>query len=672
MAELLTWGIIGTGGIARTFAKGLLTSKTGELVAVASRRLESAQQFGGDFLPTGDILRLGSYEDLLACPRVRAVYIATPHPLHAIWAVRAAQAGKHVLCEKPLTLNFADAMQVMEAPHEHSVPLMEAFMYRCHPLLRRLVDLLREKAIGDVRMIQAFFGFQSGLNYEKRLLNNELGGGGILDVGCYPVSLARLVAGVAAGQEFLDPVEVRGCGHVGARSRVDEYALATLKFPNDIVAGVGTAVQCNMDNGVRIYGSTGKIHIPELWVPSEKGNKIIVHRYGKDTQEIVVEAPANVYTLEADTFAAAVQAGKREAAWPAMRWKDTLGNMKTLDQWRAAIGVVYENEKPPNRTLPIDGRPLCVRKDQRMEYGAIPGVSKPVSRLVMGVDKVGISNFPMAAAMFDDYFQRGGNAFDSAYIYGGDGGCEKALGHWIKSRNIREKVVLLDKGAHTPNCYPEALTRQLLESLRRLQTDYVDIYMMHRDNPDVPVDEFVEVLNEHKRAGRISAFGGSNWTLQRLRAFNDYASAKGLTGFCAVSNNFSLARMIQPPWGGCVASSDGEWRVWLEKEQFVLMPWSSQARGFFTDRAAPDQTSDQELARCWYSPDNFQRQQRARELAKQKEVAPIVIALAYVLCQPFPTFPLIGPAQVEETRSSFEALQVKLTPDELKWLNLEA
>ncbi len=670
MERVLQWGIIGAGRIAGTFAKGLLASKTGVLVGVASRQLESAQRFGSDFLAGRSVRRFGGYDQLLAWPQTQAVYIATPHPMHAQWAIRAARAGKHVLCEKPLTLNFADAMQVVEAARENGVTLMEAFMYRCHPVIRRLTELLRDKAIGELRMIEAYFGFQAGAVYESRILKNELGGGGILDVGCYAVSLARLAAGVAAGREFLDPVEVLAVGHIGPRSGVDEYTFATLKFPNAVVASVGTAVQCQMDNEVRLYGSEGQIHVPAPWVPPEKGNKIILQRAGQPGEDILIDAPANVYTLEADTFAAAVNAGQQQAAWPAMTWADTLGNMKTLDRWRTALGLRYEQEKPENRSAPLHGSPLTVRPKNLMQYGTIAGVSKPVARLVFGVDKVGLSGFPMAAAMFDDYFERGGNAFDTAWLYGG-GDMEKALGHWLKTRGIREQTVILDKGAHTPDCYPEAITRQLRESLERLQTDYLDIYMMHRDNPDVPVGEFVEVLNEHRRAGRMRAFGGSNWTLARVQAFNDYARAKGLTPFAAVSNNFSLARMIHPPWKGCISSSDPEARAWLEKEQFPLMAWSSQARGFFTQRAAPDKISDQELVRCWYSPDNFQRQQRAQELAARKGVTPIVIALAYVLCQPFPTFALIGPAVIEETRESFKALQVQLAREELRWLNLE-
>jgi aryl-alcohol dehydrogenase-like predicted oxidoreductase len=272
--------------------------------------------------------------------------------------------------------------------------------------------------------------------------------------------------------------------------------------------------------------------------------------------------------------------------------------------------------------------------------------------------------------MFDDFFERGGNCFDTAYIYS-SGACERMLGQWIKNRDLREQVVILDKGAHTPNCDPESLTSQHLQSLERLQTEYVDMYMLHRDNPAIPVGEFISVLNEHKNAGRMRVFGASNWSIERVAEANRWAAGHGMAGFSAISNNFSLARMIEPVWAGCIAASDAQSRAWLTEQQMPLMPWSSQARGFFTGRAHPEELFDAELVRCWHSGDNFQRLERVSELARQRGALPISIALAYVLCQPFPTFPLIGPRQLSETRTSFQGLDIELTPRDLRWLNLE-
>jgi len=655
------WGILSTGAISRAFAEAAPHSTTGHLVAVASRDAATAKKFVADYnIPRS----YGRYEDLLADPEIQAVYISTPHPLHAEWAIKAAQAGKHILCEKPIALNQPDAMTIVAAAREHNVFLMEAFMYRCHPQTAKLIELLRAKTIGDVRVIQATFSFQAGFNAESRLFKNSLGGGGILDVGCYPVSMSRLIAGAATGTDFANPTEVKGVGHLG-ETGVDEWTTAVLKFPGDILAQVTTCVVINQENVVRIFGTTGRITLPNPWLANRKtaeAVKIIVHLNGKEPTEINIPVSVTSYALEIDTVGRAILAGQTQAPTPAMTWQDTLGNMQTLDRWRDSIGLVYDAEKPAN----FPRRTLRVRPKHTMTYGHVAGIQQPISHVVLG--GMEMPNLPRTAVLCDDFFERGGNCFDTAHIYGG-GVPEKFLGHWVRNRDVRKEIVIIGKGAHTPWCDPVNLTRQLNESLERMQTDYVDIYIMHRDNLAVPVGEFVDVLNQHLQAGKCRAFGGSNWSLKRVQAANDYARQHGLTGFAAVSNNFSLARMVDPVWGGCIASSDADSRAWFAKTQTALFAWSSQARGFFTDRA--DRRDDAEMVRCWFSDDNFERRQRAYELAQKRGVAPINIALAYVLRQPFPTFALIGPLNLDELHSSLPGLQVTLTPEELRWLNLE-
>lgn len=658
----LGWGIIGTGAIAKAFAKGLKESKTGELLAVGSRNIETANKFGDEF---GVARRYGKYEDLLSDSSVEAVYIAVPHPLHAEWAIKTADAGKHVLCEKPLTLNHAEAMAVVEAARRSNVFLMEAFMYRCHPQTAKLVELVKSRTIGDVRLIQATFSFKAGWNPESRLLKNALGGGGILDVGCYTTSMSRLVAGAAGGKLFEDPVSVAGAGHVGTTC-VDEYAAAVLKFENGIIAQCATGILLSQDSVVRIYGTEGDILVPSPWFCSREAGEstIIVRRHGeKAPREVVVKSERGLYSFEADAVASYLK--ERQA--PFMSWADTLGNMKTLDRWRAAIKMTYEAEKAEAWAMPVDRRPLKVRPGGKMKYVRIEGVGMPVSRLVMGT--MSPQTVPEAFVLYDDFFARGGNCFDTAYIYGG-GTSERLIGQWMKNRDLRDKVIVVDKGGHTPFCHPEGITAQLKESLERLQTDYIDVHLLHRDNAEVPVGEFVDVLNEHQRAGRIRAFGVSNWTLDRVEAANAYAKKKRLAGIVALSNNFSLASMVNPVWAGTYACSDPGSRERLVRMKMPVLAWSSQARGFFA-RGNPDDRSDAELARAWYSDDNFERLKRARELSRKRGCEPINIALAYVLCHPLNVLPLIGPATIAETVSSFHALEIELTPDEVRWLNLE-
>ncbi|HTZ19243.1 MAG TPA: Gfo/Idh/MocA family oxidoreductase [Opitutaceae bacterium] len=342
MSTLLNWGILSTGNIAGTYAKGVARSQTGRVVAVASRELAKARAFAAEHR----IERAhGSYEALLADPGVQAVYIATPHPQHLEWVMRTALAGKHVLCEKPMTMNLAEARTAAEACRASGVLFMEAFMYRCHPQTAKIVELIRDGALGRVELVQATFSYNRPFDPAHRVFNKALGGGGILDVGCYPVSLSRLVAGAAGGQPFLDPEHVDGVARIHPQSATDVYAAATLGFANGIIAQVSGGIGLWQERVARIYGSEGWLHVPEPFILDFDGgdSKLILHRHGASApEEIVVTAPP-LYTTEADAFGRAFFAGAREA--PAMPVADSLGNMATLDRWRAAVGLAYDADK---------------------------------------------------------------------------------------------------------------------------------------------------------------------------------------------------------------------------------------------------------------------------------------------------------------------------------------
>jgi predicted dehydrogenase/aryl-alcohol dehydrogenase-like predicted oxidoreductase len=664
MKSRLAWGILGTGRIAHAFANHLPKSRTGRLVAVGSRTQGAADAFGKEY---GLERCHGSYEALLADRAVQAVYVSTPHPVHAEWAIKAAEAGKHILCEKPLAMNHAEAMAVVEAARKHGVFLMEAFMYRCHPQTARLVDLVRAGTIGEIRLIEAAFSFCAPFNAASRIWSNALGGGGILDVGCYPVSAARLLAGAAMGRPFAEPVALKGAARL-AETGVDELASATLLFPGGILAQLTTGVGFSIRQAFRIHGTKGTITVPQPWLPAREGGetRIVVQVAGRPKpREVVVRTKQPLYAIEADTVAANLR--RRQARSPAMSWEDSLGNMRALDRWRQECGVVHEADRPAAWKLTVARRPLRLPSPPPIERREIPGVGKPVSRLVMGVDnQVAVAH---ASVMFDDYAERGGNAFDTAWIYGG-GAQERLLGEWMRSRGVRDEVAVIVKGAHTPCCDPANLGIQLGQSLERLGTDHADLYLMHRDNAAVPAAEFVDALEEHRRAGRVRAWGFSNWSIARVEEARRHAERRGVAGPAALSNNLSLARMVDPVWAGALSVSDAESREWLRRTQTPLLAWSSQARGFFA-RGNPRDRSDAEMARCWYREDNFERLARVRELARRRKVPPIDVALAWVLHQPFPTFALIGPRTLEETRVSFGALAVSLSPDEVRRLNLE-
>jgi len=663
----IKWGILGAGNIAHVLAKSIIETQNAELIAVASRNLKKGKLFAKKY----SIPRVyNNYEELLNDTDINIVYIATPHPMHAEWAIKTADSGKHILCEKPITINAPDAMTVIEAARRNKVFLMEAFMYRTHPQTKKIYDLVKSGAIGEVRIIESAFSFNSNYNPDSRIFNPALGGGGIMDIGCYTISFSRLIAGAALGKNWVNPVEIKSLGHIRNDSKVDTWATALLRFENDILAYCVCGVESRHQNCAAIYGTKGIIIIPNPWTPTshevKKYSFTLVSENGKAT--IITESAPNVFTCETSVVTESIQQGLLEAPHPAMSWEDTLGNMQTLDRWRESLSLTFPTETEEAYKYTLDHKPLKVRPNSRMKYGEIKGLDAKISKLVMGVVNPG--NIAYATAMFDDFFARGGNTFDTAYIYAG-GSAEKLLGKWIENRNIRKDVIVIDKGAHTPHCFPDILLKQFEESLERLRTDYVDIYFMHRDNPDIPVGEFVEVLNQLQAKRKLKIFGGSNWTIKRIIEANEWAKRNKKQGFSAISNNFSLARMINPVWEGCIASSEPAFREWHEKTQFPLFAWSSQAQGFFVPgRTSPEKKDNSSMVHAWYSPDNFERQERCFALAKKKNVHPNTIVLAYVLNQLFPVFALIGPMSINEILPSIDALDIVLTSDEIAWLDL--
>jgi aryl-alcohol dehydrogenase-like predicted oxidoreductase len=315
---------------------------------------------------------------------------------------------------------------------------------------------------------------------------------------------------------------------------------------------------------------------------------------------------------------------------------------------------------------------LVYPERMHMHYVAVAGVKHPLSCLALGSTLFDKASDDQAFEMLDQFVAHGGNTFDTAHIYGA-GACERALGRWIAARGNRDTVVIIDKGCHPignsgPRVTQEHIHSDIADSLERLQTSSIDLYLLHRDDERVPVGLLVEALNDEHARGRIHAFGGSNWSHRRIAEANAYASAHGLVGFAASSPNMSLARPNEPMWSGCV-SLDEEARQWHTATQLPVISWSSQAGGFFTGRYSPQETSNPDMVRVYYSEANFARLERTRQLADDKHVSALHIALAWVINQPFPVVALIGPQTSAELESSLIAAQIRLTPAELAFLD---
>ena len=352
MSERAGWGILGTGGIAHIFAAAVQASSAGRLVAIASRDATKAASVAEEL----SIERwFGSYQALLDDPAVEFVYVATPHTVHVELAVAAARAGKHVLCEKPMAPSAAGAAIVIDAAREAGVFLMEGFAFRCHPQTKRLAELLEGDEIGELRSVSAAFGFDAGPAPTNYLFRHELAGGAMLDNGCYPVSLSRRIAGHTVGATFRDPDRVAGVGLLHPEQGIDLDASALTWYEGGITGQLQCTLRTEVDKNVLITGSRGFIRLPAAYLPGRMDRfggqpRIILERDGEEVREIAIDAPAGLYTIEADTVVARAREGRTEA--PEMTWEDSLGNMRVLDRWRAEVGVRYADEVESPTPIP--------------------------------------------------------------------------------------------------------------------------------------------------------------------------------------------------------------------------------------------------------------------------------------------------------------------------------
>ena len=315
----MRWGILGPGRISRSFLTGLAGSSTEQAVAIGSRDRGRAEAVAAEF---GVSRSYGSYEHLLADDTVQAVYIATPNGLHAPWSIAAAEAGKHVLCEKPLGVSAAEAQSMVSAAREHGVWLMEAFMYRFHPRTLRLAELVAAGDIGAPTLVRASFGFAVTDAANVRL-SAELAGGALRDVGCYPVNAARMLAG-----------PVRGVRAMARWHDVDTTLAGLLDHASGALGLVSCSLAGGRHNVLQVVGTDGVIDVPAAFTPpKDTAARLLVTR-GTGTEELLFE-PVDQYTAEADGFAALVAAGPG-AHLPQMPPVESLDNAATIDALLAA------------------------------------------------------------------------------------------------------------------------------------------------------------------------------------------------------------------------------------------------------------------------------------------------------------------------------------------------
>lgn len=326
-ANQVKWGIMGTGWIAERFVEDLQHVSSGKAVAVGSRTLENARKFADKF----QISRAYStYEELLQDSDVDAVYVATPHPAHRDNVLAALSAGKAVLCEKPFTVNSKELEELIALAKAKNLFLMEAMWTRYLPPIIQVREWIAEGRIGEVKLVKADFGFDTDWNPEGRLLNPQLGGGALLDVGIYPVSFASMIFGPR-------PQGVYSTVHLG-ETGVDEHFSILLDYGQGKSAALNGAVRLGMTNEAYIYGTKGMIHIPSF----HDARSATLRVEGEEAITVTDDRPFSGYAYEAEEVARCLANGKTESE--IIPLEESLGILRLLDQVRGQWGLKYPFE----------------------------------------------------------------------------------------------------------------------------------------------------------------------------------------------------------------------------------------------------------------------------------------------------------------------------------------
>lgn len=330
MAETVRWGILGPGKIARRFAADLAGEPGAQIVAVGSRDLERARTFAADF---GVDRAHGSYAELAADAQVDAVYIASPHSGHHAHTLLCLAAGKHVLCEKALAVNASQAVEMIAAARNRKRVLMEAMWMRFLPLFGRIREMVGRGDLGEVRLLQADFGFRAAFDPLSRLFDPSLAGGTLLDLGVYPVSLAHMLLG--------KPLSIQCTANL-ADTGVDEELGAVLHHPGGGLTVMATSFRADTPREAVIVGTAGRLRIRTPWWGA---SRMEFTAEGGQGTAVEVHEPHRGLAHQAEAFMDLIRQGRLESA--VMPLDESLTVMQTMDEMRRQAGVVYPGEEAP-------------------------------------------------------------------------------------------------------------------------------------------------------------------------------------------------------------------------------------------------------------------------------------------------------------------------------------
>ena len=338
---MINWGIIGLGNMANKFASSINEVKNSKLLGIASTNFFRLKSFGEKY-NIDKKYRYKNYDEILNCNEINAIYISTLNNTHPEIAIKAAKAKKNILCEKPIATNYDDAIKIFNTLNESNIFFLEAIAYRSHEQTKFVINKIIDGEIGELKLIESTFGyFSKRINPESRLYNPDLGGGAILDVGCYPVSLSILLANLKQ-TNAPDPEILNVSGSI-CKTGVDEIAYASLIFEKKIIAKIGVAIRLQMKNQTSIIGTKGNILINNPWLPNKKS--IVEINSKQRSYKSFIKSELDLYGNQIYNASKCILEGKKEADFPAMRWKDTIKNMLVINKWKKKLFEVNNEKK---------------------------------------------------------------------------------------------------------------------------------------------------------------------------------------------------------------------------------------------------------------------------------------------------------------------------------------
>lgn len=329
MQSIVKWGIVGTSPISEVMARAIQASKSSELVAIGSRDMEKGKKFANTFF----IPKVyETYQKLLNDHNINAIYLGLPNHLHKDWIIRCAQAGKHVLCEKPFVISIAEANEVIETIKDTNVICMEALMYRSHPVIKKLQEIIQSKILGEVKLYNA--------TYTAHIVDvaNPIAGGSIRNLGCYLISLVRLLANA-------EPISISGIGRFNSATQNDNQASVILKFADNTIAVVSTADDIKMTSQFEVHGTNGYLKmLTNPWMPGDENKIVIYLHHHSNSIEINISADKPLYTYQIDVMNAKILKSEN-AELEGVTLSDSLGNTIVLETWLQQVKSASEITK---------------------------------------------------------------------------------------------------------------------------------------------------------------------------------------------------------------------------------------------------------------------------------------------------------------------------------------